>query len=520
MSLANLLRRLDSVDRSNGCPDLMEQERWARKVDEVRRRIEESAAPVQLAFIRDRSQYCLALCSRQCGKGWSVARMMVDTALERPGNVVMYVRKTLQLAKQTMWSEPRDGLPIVLRELDLQQGLDYTLNLSTTTVRFTNGSEIRFDGIDRSAWQDVRGKKYALIVLDEMQEQDEPGLVQALEADIPYCFMMFSGRFVGIGTPNHLPVGRFHDICEDVDGKGTGWAVHRWTSKDLSDRTPVWKEMLAWKERFKVADDNPKWLRDGLGLWASDDSELMLAVLSSGLWTGRQMDIPQEVPSRSGAMVPRSKGRNGELVVMAGLDFGFVAPCGLVVGSVSKEEGVLRELHSESRNGLITQDLAAWLKEMMSLFGISRFFGDCAEPGKIEELRRSYGIPIEACDKTDYDIKLSQMRGALLEGRLLVADQGSLRDELRTLAPCPKALSKGEFRPKPGQPDHLFDGLRYLFNGAYKEFIMTPDAPLDQHVAREQEILRLAQQAAQMERERARGLATRSGRVQDHRNRR
>lgn len=492
MSMASLLLRLDRKDRRNGAPDLSEEERWARKVHEVRRRIEHAAASVQLTFIRDRSQYALALCSRQCGKGWSVARMMVDTALERPGNVVLYARKTLQLAKQTMWSEPRDGLPVVLRELGLEQGLDYTLNLSTTTVRFSNGSEIRFDGIERTGWQDVRGKKYALIVLDEMQEQEEAGLVQALEADIPYCFMMFGGRFVGIGTPNHLPVGRFHDICEDVDGKGTGWAVHRWSAKDLSDRTPVWQGMLDWKARFNVSDDNPKWLRDGLGQWASDDSELMLPVPGSGVWDGR---LPDEVRSSTGVMVRRTR----PVEVYAGLDFGFVQPCGLFVGSISREEGILRELHSEERSGLVTQEIAAWLRERMLTLGIKRFYADCAEPGKIEELRSEYGIPIVGCDKTDYDIKLSQMKGALIESKLLLLDGSLLREQLRTLAPCPKELAKGNFRPKPGQPDHCFDAARYLWNGVYSEYIQAPEAPLDPAEARQREIMDAAFRSAQAE---------------------
>ena len=422
---------------------------------------------------------------------------MIDTALERPGNVALYARKTLQLAKQTMWSEPRDGLPIVLRELDLEQGLDYTLNLSTTTVRFANGSEIRFDGIERTGWQDVRGKKYALIVLDEMQEQEESGLIQALEADIPYCFMMFGGRFVGIGTPNHLPVGRFHDICENMNGKGIGWSVHRWTAKDLSDRTPVWAGMLEWKAKFNISDDNPKWLRDGLGLWAADNSELMLPVPDTGIWFGQ---LPDMIPSKDPSIMIR---RSRPMEVYAGLDFGFVAPCGLVVGSISPEEGVLRELHSEERTGLVTQALAAWLREVMEQFNIRRFYADCAEPGKIEELRSEYKIPIVGCDKTDYDIKLSQMKGGLMEGKLQILDNSLLRDQLRTLAPCPKELTKGNFRPKPGQPDHSFDALRYIWNGVYTEYIKAPQAPEDPMSAREREITEAAQRAAKLQQEMA-----------------
>ena len=38
----------------------------------------------QLAFLSDPSTWALAYCSRQCGKGYTVARLMALTVLERP----------------------------------------------------------------------------------------------------------------------------------------------------------------------------------------------------------------------------------------------------------------------------------------------------------------------------------------------------------------------------------------------------------------------------------------------------
>jgi hypothetical protein len=386
--------------------------------------------PAQRRFIADVTSWCLALCGRQCGKGWSVARMLVLTAMSRPDSVCIYARRTLGLAKTTMWlQEPTDGIPAVLRQLGLVDRDDpnrpngsewhYELNLSETAVRFRNGSVIRLIGVERQVgWADVRGHKFMLFVLDEMQEQEETGLVQALTSDLPYCMMRWGGRFVGIGTPGHVAVGRFHDICAHVrDPKsgvdlGDGWEVHRWTAEVLRDRTPVWDGLLSWKQRFMIPDTHPKWRRDGLGEWAADESDLMLHLGENALWDGA---LPDSIPDTSGRMVRRSQAP----IVQAGLDFGFSAPSGIVVTSVSREEGVLREVWSGKRSGLVTKDLAAWMREVMSEHPtLQRFYGDHEDPGKIEELRREYGLPVEPCDKRDYEFMVGEMRSCALEGRL------------------------------------------------------------------------------------------------------
>lgn len=435
--------------------------------------------PEQLAFIEDRAEWSLAFCGRQCGKGWSVARMMIECAMEVPGNVVIYARRTRKLAKDTMWSEPRDGLLITLKTLGLKEGPHYTINLSDLQITFANGSQLRCEGIERQdGWADARGKKFALLVLDEMQEQENEGLKQALDSDIPATFMMYGGRFVGIGTPGQVSVGRFHDICEDAPdpetgiGRRSGWSVHRWRSYHLRSRTPVWGNLLAWKALHRIPDDNPKWRRDGLGEWCADASDLMLSIPPECIWQGV---LPDTVPSRDPLItVPRTQRPD----VFAGLDFGFnPSPCGIVVGSISREEGVPRELFSEKRLGLQFQQITVWIRELVARFGITRVYADYEDPRLIEMLQRE-GLPVSPCDKSDYDGKLSQMRGALLERRLIVLESSPLREELRSLAPDPKELLKGLTRPKGGQEDHCFDALRYLFNGIYREYYEAPEPPM------------------------------------------
>jgi hypothetical protein len=401
--------------------------------------------------------------------------MLVLRAMEEPGVVCLYVRRTLGLAKSTMWlQEPRDGIPTVLQELGLVEDEHYTLNLSTTEVRFANGSIVRLCGYERSNWSDVRGHKFVLLVLDEMQEQEDDGLTQALHADIPYCFMRHAGRFVGIGTPGAVAAGPFHDICEDVDGRRAGWVVHRWTARALRLKTPVWDGMLAWKAQHNIPDSYPRWRRDGLGEWAADGTELMLDVPPEGLWDG--VTVPLRVPSIvPTVLVPRTQ----PLHVAAGLDFGFTTdPNAVVVGSTSREEGVLRTLYSESRGGLLNDELAAWLTDVMRAHGVRVFYADHARPDTIAELVRKYGLPVVGCDKGAYDFRLIEMRTMLRCGRLLIEQGSELHEELRTLAPDPTMLRKRMYRPRPGMKDHCFDALRYLFNGVHTNYLLRPEPPM------------------------------------------
>lgn len=487
MSLQRLLslaqeRGLVERDSASAASD-----EWQQLVERVRQQILDEAVPAQRDFILDRNQWVLALCSRQCGKGWSVARMMILAALEAPGQVVYYVRRTLQLAKETMWTEPKDGIPVVLRDLGMHEGEHYTFNLTTSEIKFRNDSCIRFKGIERSAWSDARGFKIALLVLDEMQEQDDFGLKNAVKADIPYTFFRYGGRFVGIGTPGPLRAGLYHDICEDVIdpetglGQRAGWTVHRWTSEALKDKTPVWQQQLDWKAKHNIPDHFPKWLRDGLGKWATDDSGLMLSVPSpQGLWSGRLEDLPPNIPSTVPTiLVPRRQ----PLYVAAGLDFGYRPdPCAVVVGSCSREEGVLRTGYSDTRKELHNDQLAEWLRSLMSAHGIKVFFADSADPEKIAFLSQEYGLPVVGCNKPygdNYDIGLEEMRTMMQCGRLRIAEGSPLHEELKVLPPNPKELLvRRRMRPMPGMPDHMFDALRYLFVGLHSNYLQRPEPPM------------------------------------------
>ena len=458
--------------------------------------VAETAAYPQIKFITDSSRWSLALCSRQAGKNWALTRMMLLTALEKKGREIVYINDTYKNARDVMWIATEDGLPAVCDQL----GIKYSENKTTLTITFKNGSYIQLMGADRAAWHALRGRRLDMIVADEMQRYEDVGLRNALSKVIPDCLMKRQGRFVGIGTPDEFCVGKFHDICEAIPDPITGvpqnegWNVHRWTSKDLRLKTNVWKEQLAWAEMMKINTDpingDPDWRREKLGQWVKNNQSLVHSILDEHLYDGSIPDLiktrcsqhykDEQICSCDTPLVQR----NIKLIEnYAGIDFGYAKdPMAIVVGSISSDEGCLREVHSEKRFHLDTSQLASWMKDLQKKYNIIKFYGDSAAAQTIADLKIIYGIPIEPASKNELQNSMnfwhSERESALKNGLIKILKGSELYKELLQLVRDPNELLKKRIRAKPGQDDHCFDAWRYLFRMVRTNHIKLPNRPL------------------------------------------
>jgi hypothetical protein len=98
-----------------------------------------------------------------------MAHLAVTHCLFNPRSVVLLARKALPDLKETIFKE-------IIEHLDcdgLSEGVDYKVNTSTATIKFSNGSEI----ISRS-WSDKRYKKgrslkVSMLVFEELTENTE-----------------------------------------------------------------------------------------------------------------------------------------------------------------------------------------------------------------------------------------------------------------------------------------------------------------------------------------------------------
>lgn len=443
-------------------------------LERAAQRIAAQLAPPQLRFITDPERWRIACCSKQSGKNFAVSRLMVLVALDRPGAQVAYVNATFSEGRRIMWTDTLDGVPAVLRSLDIP----FRENASLMELTLSNGSIIRILGADRDAWNRLLGQRYDLIVGDELQKMDDAGLRRALFEVIPDRLSARGGSFVGIGTPDEFCVGVFHDIVEgEVDplsGRRAdhGFGVHRWTARDLADRTGVWAEQLAWKERFSIADDDPRWLRDKLGLWVRDGTRLMHDVDGRGaVWDGQ---LPGDVVCSDGlSRVPRSL----PLVAYGGIDFGFTDSTALVVATISREEGIGREAYSGKRSGINTARISEWMSEVERSTGVKAWYGDNAAAQTIADLNQLYGHDVRPCEKTERNFWHGELDAAFEAGEWLVRDGSVLHKELQTLVRDPDALLRRSIEPRPGSDDHAYDAWRYLFRAVRTHHVKQPERP-------------------------------------------
>jgi hypothetical protein len=239
--------------------------------------------------------------------------------------------------------------------------------------------------------------------------------------------------------------------------------------------------MLRWKAERGLADDDPVWQREKLGLWVRQDDSLMMPLPDQALWDGT---YPSLIPALNGAMVKRSLG----FEFYAGLDFGFTDSAALVIGSISREEGVLREVVSWKSPALDTDGLAEAIKPILAKHNVRRIYGDSARPDQIETLARKWKLPIVGAQKHDKVTWIQDMRAKARVGRFQVLRDSTLHEELKTLVPDPAKLRQRKLESPPGAEDHCWDASRYLYRGVFSEQVRTPEPPMTDVERREAEV--------------------------------
>lgn len=455
-------------------------------------------------------------------------RLLVDVALARPDRICVYVSDTWDNAVKAAWVDQVDGIPAVLASLGLRErrrpsdaDWDYHVNLSTRAVTFRNGSIVELAGADRGAWAKFRGRKLDLIVADEMQRQVQEDLERAVASDVRDCLTARRGRFVGLGTVGRALRGLWYDVVGSSAGR-VGWTRHTWTAEHLAHVTDVWANQLADAAAFGIdVDADPTFLRERRAVWVRDEESLLHRVTDACLWDGVlpptvRVRCPEHGHLRGRCVcdlphVPRTQ----PLQVFAGLDLGAGDgspdggdPCAVVVGGISSEEWILRELHSEQRFCPTTDVLVDWLRGLVARLGIRRFYVDPAWRMTANDLARLHGLPVEPAVKGDAegtteDLWHMERAAALAQGTALIRRGSVLHGQLETVLRDPRELERGHVRTSPGQDDHALDSWRYLFRMVRTRHARAPEPPMTDMQRREAELradkerrARQAQQAA------------------------
>ena len=161
----------------------------------------------QLDFIRDKARFATAVCSVRAGKSVSCAADLIDTALNMPGTIGLYITLARSSGKRILWP--------LLKQINTDYSLGGEANESDLSMKFANGSMIYLFGAgDAAEIEKIRGlSNVALVYLDESQAF-RAHIKELVDDIIVKRLYDTNGRCRMIGTPGPVPNGYFYECSK------------------------------------------------------------------------------------------------------------------------------------------------------------------------------------------------------------------------------------------------------------------------------------------------------------------
>lgn len=263
---------------------LSPDEKWAAA---IRTRMLADCHRYQYDGVTDPSRRVSILTGRGATKTTTlrVRAALKTTALRR--SEILYLALTEDHARELNWDP--------LQDMNEHYGLELRFNKSelTATCKRT-GSRYVMGGMENDQYiEQYRGKSRNELQVDETASQDPPRLEKLLDRIVGPRLGDRQGCIVLAGTPGHDLNGTFYDATRPgslhhapyADRQKEGyapkyWSSHAWSLKQICELPnaaklypsliALWNEDLIEKEKKGWSDDHPVWMREYLGLWASD----------------------------------------------------------------------------------------------------------------------------------------------------------------------------------------------------------------------------------------------------------
>lgn len=412
----------------------LERDAGSRSVADKAELVLARAFPQQRDLIEDPGRFKTLLCPRRSGKTIAGLVYLLVIAFRRPKTESVYVANTRAQAKAVLW----DYLLQWNQELEL--GLVF--NLQELTARLPNGSKITLGGSETEAdIERYRGRRYALFIVDEPASL-RPKLLDGLIAKVVSPALQdHKGTLLLTGTPGHVLDGMFYrttgppafeviegkcqsrPYAERQDPKWRGvkfyWSFHTWTVADNVAMPEMWAEALETKARLQLSDDNPVWLREGLGRWASDESKLVF----------NRFDPSRNTWKPAGRSPKNLFGlpEGFEWRYVLGIDMGrSIDPCAMTLAAFSENHPAVYQVWEWQQWKVLPKDLASKIKELGGLVEIEHAVADWGPYGDLvqEQLLKEHGIAIESAQKRDKMDHIELLNGDYVDGRAFLLEGG------------------------------------------------------------------------------------------------
>ena len=353
--------------------------------------------PQQRSFVDASSRRRAALCGRRAGKTEGVTAWLLEGGRLYPGETVVYIATSQRAARRILWPTVRRIMHRHGRAAGVVEVVEQTME-----VRLASGSTLWVTGCDSVADAEaLRGNRYARVAIDEAGSFPE-WLSYLVEDVLAPALMDLRGDLALCGTPGLTPAGYFWEITTG-QGERQQWPTWSWTCLD-NPHVPGAEEIARVKRENRWADDHPTLRREWLGQWVSDESAII---------------YPYDAARNAGR--PASLDRAFRVL---SVDPGFDDPSAFVVSvSFPGNPSVYGE-RAWRRGGLTVAGLAAQIEAIRTNRDapVHQVVVDQGGLGRMiaEDLRKTYGIPCIAAQKSAKQTAIHELRGAMLAGTLLV----------------------------------------------------------------------------------------------------
>lgn len=406
-----------------------------RKLDELRAKdavrlfdkTEQVVAPERLKFftdkmhakqqelLLDRTRFKALLCPRRTGKTTYTLFETLLHAERFPGSTIAYIVPDSRGHARRLFWRP-------LKKMNEALKLGLTFYEVDKRVTHPNGTDILlFAAHDKDSPGQLRGDAYSLVLLDECKDFGPHFEELIVEAVLP-GLGDYGGTLVLAGTPGNVLDGLFYRV---TDKRPEGWLVHRWIKSDNTflpdeerDLERVWKSAYA---PFGLAKDSPKFRREQLAEWVTDDTERVYLYDSDrNGWEGVLPEGPHN------------------WLYCLGLDLGERDANAFVVGAFAKTHKNLFIVDQYAKPGMSIDEIAQKIRDYEAKYGTFAFMvADTGGYGRgiVTDLQNRHGIPLEAADKGKNKLgNIAMMNSDFLSGRIRCNKDTPLAKEWLRLA--------------------------------------------------------------------------------------
>jgi hypothetical protein len=228
--------------------------------------------------------------ARRSGKTTSLSGGTLIEGEERPGHMTIITAPTKEWLVKNYWGEAESGI----QAMAARYGIELDTKENELSWTHQNGSRGVLMGLkDQRAVEALFGMEANRYIIDEAHRVPLHLYRLAINKSITPQAVSRKAQVIVAGNPGDVCAGDFWKATDpkarakggtcypwqelaglDEETRLSAWSFHHMSQQGNTAMPHQWAETLASKRRAGMADDDPTWIQQGLGLWVHNPDAL------------------------------------------------------------------------------------------------------------------------------------------------------------------------------------------------------------------------------------------------------